>query len=617
MIKIKQILLRFKLQLIIALVALLILGSLGLYLYRSLFEPSLVIARSIKELPQKSKPIKDALLLYDLDKLEVEVKNFEKEVNKVTSEVNRYRSYGFLPFVGAYIKDAQNLSDFGAGALSLAQDLIVSVRPYAAGLGFKTKDSKEGLAGGQDRLVGLAKAAGPLAQELPKYKDRILELSKKLEGVDPNRYPEEFQGIKVREKILSLKTGVASLGSSADDLISFFEVLPDLLALNSKRNYLILFQNDKELRPTGGFLTAYAVFTLDNGRIVGSSASDSYFIDIDNKLSVYDPAPEIVKKYLKLSDNKLFFRDSNLSPDFPTSAQVIKRIWNRSRLVPRTDGIVALDTHLVESVLAVVGEVSVPGYPKFTKENVVAELEKFSTVLGTKLEKRQDRKALIGLLMQQILQKSFASGGKQYLSLITLGWDELTRKHVLLNFENPKTQSLIQKMNFGGAIINYSDDYLHVNDANFAGLKANWFMKEEVSKQMVLENDKLITTLKIDYENTGKYDRDLNTGYRDYVRIYVPQGSQLVEAEGSLEKVSQGEDLGKTFFSAYMAVDPLQKARLTVKYETPKEVVVKNGHYRLLIQKQPGTEGFKYEVKIGRQTESFELTTDKEIEIKL
>ncbi len=370
-----------------------------------------------------------------------------------------------------------------------------------------------------------------------------------------------------------------------------------------KKNYLVIFQNDKELRPSGGFLTAYAVFVMDQGRLSSTSASDSYFIDIDNRLSVYDPAPAIITKYLKLSDNKLFFRDANLSPDFKVSMAMVEKIWNRSKLVPRVDGIIGLDTHFVESMMGVLGEVSLPGYPKFTKENVVEQLEIISNVLGTRLEKRQGRKDIIGSLMANMMQKAFSAGGKQYLNLVTTIWQEAEQKHLLVSLHDDEAQNLAEKLNFAGRVKDYSGDYLHINDANFAGRKANWFMKEEVSKEVVVERDKVVTTLKIDYENTGKYHPDFNTGYRDYVRVYVPLGSKLLESEGSKEQVTTGEDLGKTFFAGYLAVDPLQKVRLTLKYESPP-TIIKDSTYKLLIQKQPGTDRFKYEVKVGNKLRS-------------
>lgn len=590
--------------------------ALAVVLFFFLLLPGLSLIKDAQVLKAKTTPIKDALLLYDLDKLDGALIAFKAELGTLNSDVNKIKLFSFIPFAGAYISDAKNLSEFSREAVDLGLRVTSLIRPFAPSLGFKTAASKELLAGGQERLVGLARAAPVLAAEMPKLKDSFESLAKKLEKVDPARYPEQLKGIKIRSNLEAVKNAAISLNTDLEDVSRFLSNLPTLVGMSGQKNYLIIFQNDKELRPSGGFLTAYAIFSLDKGRIVSTSASDSYFIDIDNKLPVYDPAPAIVTKYLKLSDNKLFFRDANLSPDYKESMAAVERIWNRSTRVPKVDGIIGLDTHFVETMLGVLGDVNIPGYPKFTKDNVVMELERFSSILGSKLEKRQGRKDLIGLLMQQLLQKAFSAGGKQYLNLISAGWQEAEQKHMLFSFHNPEMQSLAEKLNFAGRIKDFDGDYLHINDSNFGGLKGNWFIKEEVTKEVTVQSDKLVTTLKIDYENTGKYDRDLNTGYRDYVRVYVPQGSTLLSSDGSKEVVTVGQDLGKTFFAGYVAVDPLQKVRLTIKYESPRSII-KGGVYRLLVQKQPGTDNFKYTVRVGRKSEEFNLLTDKTVEIKL
>ncbi|MCL5004179.1 MAG: DUF4012 domain-containing protein [Patescibacteria group bacterium] len=595
-----------------------ILGTLVLIFSFFLFFlilPLFSLVNQVKALQQKVRPVKDALLLYDLDKLDSSIKALEPDFVSINNNASRLKVFSFVPFLGGYLSDAGNLADFASEADVLAVKLLETIKPYGPSLGFKVAGVNVPLAGGQERIVGLAKLAPVMVAELPKYKNDFDSLSQKLSSVDPNRYPQSFAGLTLRSNLNALKDSVTSLSASFDDLTRFFSVLPDALAMNGKKNYLILFQNDKEIRPSGGFLTAYAVFTLDKGRIVATSASDSYFIDIDNKLPIYDPAPEVIKKYLKLTDNKLYFRDANLSPDFKVSMQAVERIWNRSSLVPKVDGIIGLDTQFVQGMMAVLGDINVPGYPKFTKDNVVNELELFSSILGSKEEKRQGRKDLIGILMQQMIQKAFASGGKEYLSLIGAGWQEAVEKHLLFYLHDPETQKLIEDLNFGGRVKDFAGDYLYINDANFAGRKGNLYIKETVTKDVAVDNNKLTTTLTVEYENTGKYDPDLNTGYRDYVRIYVPEGSTLISSSGSQEEVTTGSDLGKTFFAGYMAVDPLKKATFVLKYQTPRSVI-KNNIYNLLVQKQPGTDHFHYSVKVDGHSEDFDLLTDKEISIK-
>ena len=134
----------------------------------------------------------------------------------------------------------------------------------------------------------------------------------------------------------------------------------------------------------------------------------------------------------------------------------------------------------------------------------------------------------------------------------------------------------------------------------------------------------ITTTLNIDYTNPHPpSDCNLERGglclnglLRDVVRVYVPKGSELLESKGSEIKVEAKEDLGKTYFESFITVRPQGKATLELKYKLPFRLG-KGSSYALLIQKQPGTEGHDYTVRVNGHEEKFKLVTDKELKIKL
>src|SRR5690606_6242926 len=104
--------------------------------------------------------------------------------------------------------------------------------------------------------------------------------------IDPNRYPEEFRGIAVRSQLTQLRDMTEQASVLITDAKPLIEVAPYLLGIDEKRTYLVLFQNDAELRPTGGFLTAYSLLEVDKGQIKPLFSSDMY--DLDKK---FNPPP--------------------------------------------------------------------------------------------------------------------------------------------------------------------------------------------------------------------------------------------------------------------------------------------------------------------------------------
>ena len=96
--------------------------------------------------------------------------------------------------------------------------------------------------------------------------------------------------------------------------------------------------------------------------------------------------------------------------------------------------------------------------------------------------------------------------------------------------------------------------------------------------------------------------------------MYVPKGSELITAEGLEKTENPYEDLGRTVFAGFFKLRPEGVSKVTLKYKLPFKV---SKEYKLLIQKQPGTDGFLYTVNVGKQTEEFKLKTDKELKFDL
>jgi len=194
----------------------------------------------------------------------------------------------------------------------------------------------------------------------------------------------------------------------------------------------------------------------------------------------------------------------------------------------------------------------------------------------------------------------------------------LQEKHILIYLVDQDLQQAIEKLNFSGKIKNYSGDYLHVNDVNFAGAKSNMFVSESISSVTKKEGSKIVREITIDYRNPYPHsdcslERGglcLNATLRDWLRIYVPQGSKLIGFEGSSKKVQTYDSLGKTVFEGFLTVVPQGMAKIIIRYSLPEKVDVN----QLLIQKQPGTYENKLVVEInGRKLYSGGLDVDKEI----
>lgn len=565
----------------------------------------------------------------DLDGTSTKLKDLEENLSQLSAHLTKLSWLKFIPFLRVYQKDAENLVAAGIAGVQAAKITTDTLAPYADLLGLKGKTTF--VAGTADERIRTAVATlDKIVPNIDKIAEKVVVAGDKLDNVDPSRYPEKIGSIAVKSQLKEAKALFVETAKLFVDAKPLLTKLPELLGVASQKRYVVLFQNDAELRATGGFITAYAVFKIDKGKLQVERSDDIYKLDAAKKKKF--PAPNSILKYHQ-NVFTLDLRDSNLSPDFAVSMKEFENIVKDAIPdFPAFDGIIALDTHVLVSAIDILGEFNVSGR-KFSSEidkrcdcpKAIYELEDYATRPVGYV--REERKDIIGDLLYQILQRALGISPSQYWGrLFQMFLAEAQEKHVLFYLHETEAQKGIEALNFGGKISSYEGDYLHINDVNFAGAKSNMFIKESVKQDISLENDGSVTkTLTISYKNPAPASNCnleagrlcLNGILRNWLRVYVPEGSTLLEFTGSEKDTVTYNELGKTVFEGFLTVKPLGVAEAKIRYKLP--IKLKKGDtYSLLIQKQPGTDGPEYTVFIGnKQIDKFPLLLDKQIVTKL
>lgn len=590
----------------------------------------------------KGKELGAAVKNQDLDKTKVYLKETRESLTKLASEYGKVKPLSLVPFLGAYVQDGDHAIKAGFAGLDAADRAVEALEPNADLLGLKGK-SKFVSGTADDRIQTAVKTMTALTPKVNEMAVSIEALRKEIDAIDPNRYPEKIGKTVVRSRLVGMKETInnaANLFVNAQPLLVNF---PSMLGEPEEKRYIVLFQNDKELRPTGGFLTAWAQFRFVRGKAILENSDDIY--DLDSALKKKYPAPEEILTYHKGVYN-LNIRDSNLSPDFLVSMKQFEEMYENTSRKEKIDGIWAVDTHVLVESLRILGPITIGGR-EFSAEidkrcdcpRAVYELEDYSSRPVGYV--RTDRKDIIGVLLQQILQKALGVSPSQYWGqLFQMLIAEINQKHVMAYFHDADAQHAAESFNMAGRIMTAEDtaavlkyeegkgwDYLHINNSNMAGAKANMFVSQEITKDTTVNNDGTITTkLNVTYNNPYPgSDCDLERGglclnapLRNWVRVYVPKGSTLVESKGTQSPkdnkaapMTTKESLGKTMFEGFLIVNPLGKAQLMITYTSP--VKSTDGKYRLLVQKQAGTENDQFIIKMaGREKKKLPLLSDTE-----
>jgi hypothetical protein len=543
-----------------------------------------------------------------------------------------------VPYLGTYVADANHAVEGGGYAIEAAEVFIVAIEPYADIIGF-TGGAQDNTGGGekttQERIDFIIAAIPDLTAKADEISAKMAMARGELDQIDPERYPEKVGDIEVRSSLASARELFDQAASLVTDGKPLLQSAPYLLGLDEPRQYLVIFQNDKELRPTGGFITAYSIMKVDKARFSPVSSNDIYNLDSSYTPSV--PAPEPVVKYLKgpyVASPRYRLRDMNFSPDFRQSMELFGKEISKVG-IKNIDGIIAVDTQLLVNLLNVLGPIGVSGFGNFSTDiveecncpQVIHELESFADIEGPVVWSENEpgkivyappnydnRKKIIGPLMNSILANALGQPKEKLPALFEAGFKSLTEKHVLFYMFDESAQAAVESFNIAGRVKEAEGDFLFVNDANLGGRKSNLYVTQEVFQEYSLSGDTIEKTVTVTYKNPEDYDGWLNSVLPNWVRVYVPEGSELISFEGLEEKAEPYEEFGKTVFAGYFQLRPQGVVKLTVKYKLPFKA---GKSLSLFIQKQPGTDAPLYSIVYKKFEDEFFLKTDKELSIRL
>lgn len=444
-------------------------------------------------------------------------------------------------------------------------------------------------------------------------RDKFQTLEKNLENFAAVLIESQKKLDKINISYLPMEDAKLTLSPVISQLLAAYEVLPvaeKIFFQEAPKVYLVLFQNNMELRPTGGFIGSYGLLTVTGGKIIDFKVEDVYTADGQLKGHIDPPNP--IRKYL--SQPHFYLRDSNFNPDFAVSA--VQAAWFlQKELGKEVDGVIGINLTLAQKLLQVIGPIKLTDFKNeeitpsnfFYKAHTISQANFFP---GS-----TQKKDILTAINNEIMVKLAISSESKFPDLISVLKQSLEEKNILLYFKDENLQKIIEDHSWAGRMVNVAcvrknvtetqktnvdasacfPDYIAVNEANLGVNKANYFInKSTIVEKNILADGQINTTVTIFYENQDSTPLSAGQTYVNYLRIFAPLASKLTNVTlnnasfnpADIDTDTYGSD--KIAFGFLVKIAPGNKGVVKISYSFPRALTSDISNYQLFYQKQSG-----------------------------
>lgn len=446
-----------------------------------------------------------------------------------------------------------------------------------------------------------------------------------LQAVDVSTLPPD-----IAPHVLQLQESVPKARNALTGFLDQSQSILSVLGAERARQYLLLFENNHEIRPTGGFIGSIALLNIDRGVVENIDVQTVY--DADGQLKEFIAPPEP----LRAITDRWYMRDANWFVDFSTSAQKVAAFFEKEG-GPTVDGVIAITPEVVRELLKVTGPIEVPAF------NTTVDHENFVVLTQDQVTYSYDRevnrpKEFLAQLTPLLLSRLFAAPADSSLKVLAALGKEIHEKQLLIYFRDPLLQERIRRVGWDGAFPPAAPGFLSVNNANIGGHKTDQFMTQETDyrAEVARDGDVEVTVTvrrthhgpeeKIDYTYPPAEDPAVKNNIV-YQRVFVPKGAELLEATGftpatdlprplPLDQLPElipdpdvvewqrhqetgdagttiGEEAGYSYFANWMITRPGGTSVGLYRYRLPRQAALPGllnsaENFSMYIAKQPG-----------------------------
>lgn len=368
------------------------------------------------------------------------------------------------------------------------------------------------------------------------------------------------------ESVTKVRTFIEEAAPLLDGAQKYLPTLLDVAGSQGKKTYLVLVQNNAEVRATGGNPAASIIVQVDQGRvqILDQASSLTFYTAGTAGEQFTDLPPET--RGLYPDTFALFSQDYTMTPDFPTTVRLFQDLWRQTN-GDAFDGVISIDPVVLSHVLAVTGPVGDAGQ-QLTADNAVKTLlsdayEQFPTGADSDAFFASVTRALFDFLTTARWDPTLMLGAME---------QSASEQRLLLAFRDEAAQALVEEWHLDGALpadnTTSTQVGTYLNDYSVG--KLEYHLRQSVSAVCDASARTLTTTTTLTNDITPDIQSTYTLGERNprfgYPRtsmmldvlFFAPPGAQIVStepAQGDVTRLDRsGSQNGHTALSRLVVV---------------------------------------------------------------
>jgi len=385
---------------------------------------------------------------------------------------------------------------------------------------------------------------------LIKRRESINNIAKNIDNITKNINKIELSNkyIKYEKDYKKIKLYLNIVNKYTKKINSNFESFLNILWEKETKRYLIIFQNNDEIRASWWFMWSSLIIELKNWLIKKYEEKDIYDLEWEiNKTYLKKiKAPEWINKIT----NNFWLRDANYFPEYSDSADSINFFMKKSKY--KIDWVVFINMIPLLSLLKEIWWVD------FKKINTHIDETNFSEIISFLVETKYFKNGTLSTPKQVLFDfteelKTKLINEKKYLKYLEIFEESIKNREIVIDLFNYYDNELIKKLWFNW-IINYNN-YMDFNYLIYSSIwwnKSDRYISRNYTKNIIIEdNCNIKTNLEIEIENNFwnqdsirienlfrkyniKFNNDiLNIAWawenKSFLRIIIPKNSKFLE----------------------------------------------------------------------------------------